>query len=167
MNSHTNVKETIQLGSFSWFHLKNRCNKARLLVISNRYITRITRLVPVRFSSNSHRWSTPSSLSAGPLPLVRWTEAESSRLPPVRSTISSWSYRSSSEPVVVAEWVEWCEPDDSWLVRENEPRRGGANVRWLAGLTVMIKLELFATIISVTCTTYSELHLPNTCIITT
>lgn len=122
---------------------------------------------PVRFSSAPHRWSTPSSLSAGPLPLVRWTEAESSRLPPVRSTISSWSYRSSSEPVVVAECVDWCEPDDSWLVRENEPRRGGANVRWFAGLTVMIKLELFATIISVTCTTHSQLYLPNTCIITT
>lgn len=34
------------MGSFSWFNLKNRCNKARLLIISDRYITHMTRLVP-------------------------------------------------------------------------------------------------------------------------
>jgi len=163
------LKETIQLGSFSWFHLEKKKGVKRpdpSLCPTDTSLARQD-LYPVRFSSNPHRWSTPSPLSVGPLPLVKWTEAESSRLPPVRSTISSWSYRSSSEPVVVAEWVEWCEPDDSWLVRENEPRRGGANVRWLAGLTVMIKLELFATIISVTCTTHSQLNLPNACITTT
>lgn len=76
----------------------------------------------------------------------------SSSVTPVKSTISSWSSCSSSSDVFV--WFVWCDPLDNWLLREKEPRCVEVSVRWLAGLTVMIKLELFATIMSVTCTTY-------------
>ena len=64
--------------------------------------------------------------------------------------ISSWSSSSEVFVVVAALWVD---PVDSWETRDIEPRRGDADnvVLWLAGLTVTIKFELFATIISVTC----------------
>jgi hypothetical protein len=40
---------------------------------------------------------------------------------------------------------------DMLELRENDPRRGPIEVRWLAGLTVTIRLEELATIMSVTC----------------
>ena len=45
--------------------------------------------------------------------------------------------------------LESREPCDMLDVREKEPRRG-IRVRWLAGFTVMMRLELLATIMSVT-----------------
>lgn len=72
-------------------------------------------------------------------------------LPPVRSTTSSWSsWSTSSDVFVLFVCCDCWEPLDSWLLRENEPLRGAASVRWLAGFTVIIKFELFATIMSVT-----------------
>lgn len=70
-------------------------------------------------------------------------------MPVVKSTTSSWSSWSFSSDVFVL--LVCCEPEDSWLLRLNEPRRGVANVRWFAGFTVMMRFELFATIMSVTC----------------
>ena len=40
---------------------------------------------------------------------------------------------------------------DMLEVREKDPRLGPIDVRWLAGLTVTIRLLELATIISVTC----------------
>ena len=83
--------------------------------------------------------------------LVGATGPDSSRVTPVKSTISSWSKRSSSEPVVVAaDCVDWCDPDDSCELREKDPLRGAARERWLAGFTVMMRFELLANIMSVT-----------------
>lgn len=88
----------------------------------------------------------PVPVPPAPLPVA---VGLSSSVTPVKSTISSWSSCSSSSDVFV--WFVWCDPLDSWLLREKDPRCVDVKVRWLAGLTVMIKLELFATIISVTC----------------
>lgn len=66
------------------------------------------------------------------------------------SSSSSWaSFSISSDAGFVC--CDCCEPLDTWLLREYDPRRGAANVRWFAGFTVIINLALFATIMSVTC----------------
>ena len=69
--------------------------------------------------------------------------------PAVRSRISSWSNLSSSDALC----CDWCEPEDMAELREKDPLLGECEerVRWLAGFTVMMRLLLFATIMSVTC----------------
>lgn len=95
----------------------------------------------IMFTSLFHKCKTPFWFTTRLLLSSRF-------MPVVKSTTSSWSSWSFSSDVFVL--LVCCEPDESWLFRLNEPRRGVASVRWFAGFTVMMRFELFATIISVT-----------------
>lgn len=97
------------------------------------------------FASN-YKCNTPSFW------LIKLLESSSDWFSNRSRTSSSWSsFSISSDAGFVC--CDCCEPLDTWLLRENEPRLGAANVRWFAGFTVIINLALFATIISVTCFT--------------
>ena len=72
MDSHTNVKRNNTVGKFFMisFGEKKRCKKARPLVMSDRYVTRTTRLVPCEVLEQ------PSQVEHA-IAFVRWSTATS------------------------------------------------------------------------------------------